>query len=43
MIPHALVRVWARPRYRATYWKAVLATARPFVEGYRTPDEAMEG
>ena len=29
------------PRYRATFWKAVLATARRFVEGYRTPDEAM--
>ena len=38
---HLFVRVRARPRYRATYWRAVLATARRCVEGYRTPDEAM--
>ena len=25
---HLFVRVWARPRSRATFWKAVLATAR---------------
>ena len=30
-----------RPRYRATYWKAVLATASWCVEGCRTPDEAL--
>ena len=35
------VRVRARPRYRATYLRAVLATASWCVEGYRTPDEAM--
>ena len=35
------VRVRARPRYRATHWKAVLATASRCVEGYRTPDDAM--
>ena len=29
------------PAYRAIFWKAVLATARRFVEDYRTPDEAM--
>ena len=31
----------ARPRYGATHWKAVLATAGRFVEGYRSPDEAV--
>ena len=35
------VRVRARPRNRATYWRAVLATACRCVEGYRTLDEAM--
>ena len=38
---HLFVCVRARPRYRATDWKAVLATASRCVEGYRTPDEAM--
>ena len=38
---HLFVRVWVRPRYRATYWRAVLAAASRCVEGYRTPDEAM--
>ena len=35
---------WRRtgePRYRATYWRAVFATASWCVEGYRTPDAAM--
>ena len=38
---HLFVRVRARPRYRAMYWRAVLATASRCVEGYRSPDEAM--
>ena len=36
---HLFVRVPATPRYRATDWKAVLATACRCVEGCRTPDE----
>ena len=35
------VCVRARPRYGATHWKAVLASSGPFVEGYRSPDEAV--
>ena len=31
----------ARPRCRATYWRAVLATASRCVERYRTPDVAL--
>ena len=31
----------ARPRYRAQYWRAVLATARRYLEGCRSPDEAL--
>ena len=38
---YLFVRVRARPRYRATHWTAVLATACRCLEGYRTPDEAM--
>ena len=38
---YLFVRVQARPRYRATYWRALLATAGECVEGHRTPDEAM--
>ena len=33
--------VWTWPRYRATHWTAVLATALRCVEGYRTPDAAL--
>ena len=33
---HLFICVWAWPRYRATHWKAVLATASRSVEGYRT-------
>ena len=33
--------VWTWRRYRATHWRAVLATACRFVEGYRTPNEAL--
>ena len=50
IVPHSVVGpflflvylsvcVRARPRYRATYWRAVLATASR--GGYRTPNEAM--
>ena len=35
---YLFVRVRARPRYRAAYWRAVLATASRCVEGSRTPD-----
>ena len=38
---HLFVCVRARNRYRATHWRAVLATACWCVEGHRTPDEAM--
>ena len=52
IVPHSVVGRWrflvylfvclrARPSCRATYWRAVLATASRCVEGYRTPDEAM--
>ena len=36
-----LVRVRAWPSCRSAYWCAVLATASWYVEGYRTPDEAL--
>ena len=36
-----LICVWAWPSYRATHGKAVLGTALVFVEGYRSPDEAL--
>ena len=36
---HLFVCLRARPRYRATHWKAVLASRS--AEGHRTPDEAM--
>ena len=40
VIPHALVRMrMGKARYRATHWRAVLATAS--VESYRTPDAAL--
>ena len=38
---HLFICVWARPSYRATHWRAVLATACRCVEGYRTPDAAL--
>ena len=38
---HLFICVWARPRYRATHWKAVLATACRCVEGYRTLDASL--
>ena len=38
---YLFVCVRARPRYRAMYWTAVLATACPCVEGYRSPNEAL--
>ena len=38
---HLFVCVLAGPSCRATYWRAVLATAGRCVEGYRTPDEAL--
>ena len=38
---YLFVCVRAGPIYRATHWRAVLATARRCVEGYRTPDEAL--
>ena len=37
---HLFVCVRARPRFLATYWRAVLATASRCVEGCCTPDEA---
>ena len=40
-IPRVPVHIrMGRARYRATHWRAVLATACWFVEGYRTPNEA---
>ena len=38
---YLFVRVRARPRYRATHWRAVLATASMCVEGCRTRDAAV--
>ena len=38
---YLFVRVRARPRFRATHWKAVLATASWSVEDYRTPDAEL--
>ena len=35
------ILVWARHGCRATIWRAVLATARSIVEGYRSPNEAL--
>ena len=38
---HLFICVWTWLRYRATHWRAVLATACRSVEGYRTLDATL--